>query len=62
MEPCKYALYSSEQAMDMYIEFMNIPDNPLGFDVPNGFMITEDMMNTFISVVYLIKGKTEYTS
>lgn len=56
MVPYKYALYSSEQAMNMYIEFMNIPDNPLGFDVPNGFMITTDMMRTFIDAAYAIKG------
>lgn len=57
MVPFKYATFASERAMDLYIEFMNIPDNRLSFEVPNDYIITSDMMETMILAAYHAKGE-----
>lgn len=57
MVPYKYATFASERAMDLYIEFINIPDNHLSFEVPNDYVITSDMMETMILAAYHAKGE-----
>ena len=57
MVPFKYATFASLQAMDLYIEFMNIPDNPISFEVPNDYIITTDMMETMILAAWHAKGE-----
>lgn len=57
MVPYKYATFASLQAMDLYIEFTNIPDNRLSFEVPNDFPITTDMMETMILAAWHAKGE-----
>lgn len=57
MIPHKFARYASQEAMDLYIEFLNIPDNPLSFEVPNDYIITSDMMETMILAAYHAKGE-----
>lgn len=57
MVPYKYATFASLQAMELYIEFMNIPDNRLSFEVPNDYVITSEMMETMILAAYHAKGE-----
>ena len=57
MVPFKYATFASEKAMDLYIESLNIPDNRLSFEVPNGYIITSDMMETMILAAYHAKDE-----
>ena len=57
MVPFKYTTFASLQAMDLYIEFMNIPNNPLSFEVPNDYIITTEMMETMILAVWHAKGE-----
>lgn len=52
MIPYQYASYASEEAMNLYLEFLQIPDNRITFEVPSGFVITSDMMNTMILAAY----------
>ena len=48
----QYASYSSVEAMDLYIEFMQIPDNRISFEVPNDFIITSEFMDSMILAAY----------
>lgn len=57
MIPYKFARYEDKEAMDLYIEFLNIPDNRLSFEVPNDYIITSDMMETMILAAYHAKGE-----
>ena len=57
MIPYKFARYEDEEAMDLYIEFLNIPDNRLSFEVPNDYIITSEMMETMILAAYHAKGE-----
>ena len=57
MIPYKFAMYEDEEAMDLYIEFLNIPDNRLSFEVPNDYIITSEMMETMILAAYHAKGE-----
>lgn len=58
MIPYKFARYEDEEAMDLYIEFLNIPNNNLSFEVPNDLIITKGMMHTFINAAYHVQGKS----
>lgn len=55
MIPYQYASYASIEAMDLYIEFMQIPDNRISFEVPNDFIITSEFMKSMILVAYNAK-------
>lgn len=57
MIPYKYASYSCKEAMELHIEFLNIPGNPLSFEVPDGMIITVEMMHTFLKAAYHIQGR-----
>lgn len=57
MIPYKFARYEDKEAMDLYIEFLNIPDNRLSFEVPNDYIITSEMMETMILAAYHAKGE-----
>lgn len=57
MIPYKFARYEDKEAMDLYIEFLNIPNNHLSFEVPNDYIITSDMMETMILAAYHAKGE-----
>ena len=52
MIPYQYASYASEKAMNLYLEFLQIPNNRISFEVPNDFVITVDFMNTMILASY----------
>lgn len=55
MIPYQYASYASEEAMNLYLEFLQIPGNRISFDVPNDFVITSDFINTMILAAYNAK-------
>lgn len=57
MIPYKFSRYEDKEAMDLYIEFLNIPDNRLSFEVPNDYIITSEMMETMILAAYHAKGE-----
>lgn len=52
----KYQRYECYEAYLLYEEFLNIPDNKIEFRIPEGMIITCDMMRAFLKVAYAAKG------
>lgn len=41
----------------LYEEYVLIQDNPLSFTIPDGDLITSDMMRVFLNAAYYATGK-----
>ena len=48
--------YECYEAYLLYEEFLNIPDNRVKLRIPEGMMLTCNMMRTFLKVAYVAKG------
>lgn len=48
--------YESYEAYLLCDEFNHIPDNKVGFRIPEGMIVTCDMMRYFLKAAYLYKG------
>lgn len=48
--------YESYEAYLLCDEFNHIPDNKVGFRIPEGMIVTCDMMRCFLKAAYLYKG------
>lgn len=48
--------YECYEAYLLYEEFLNIPDNRVKLRIPEGMMLTCNMMRTFLKVAYTAKG------
>ena len=48
--------YECYEAYLLYEEFLNIPDNRVKLRIPEGMMLTCNMMRTFLKVTYVAKG------
>lgn len=51
---CDYQKYESYETFLLYQE--SIPDNPFSFQLPEGMMMTSDMIHTFLQAAYNAKG------
>lgn len=54
----KYVHYDSLEAAILFQEFETIPNNPLSFELPHGFIVTSKMMHTFILAAHNAKGES----
>lgn len=62
MIPYKFAKFANKEAMELYIEFSNMPGNHLSFEVPRDVIITTEMMHTFANVANHVKHKEDMLS
>lgn len=60
--PGKYAIYESKEAMELYIEFVNIPGNKFSFEVPPDVPITCELMHDLLNTAYKLVGQSTYSS
>ena len=51
-----YQKYESYETFLLYQEFLSIPDNPFSFQIPEGMVMTTDMIHTFLQAAYNAKG------
>lgn len=51
-----YQQYESYEAYLLCDEFNHIPDNRLTFRIPEGMIVTCDMIRCFLKAAYLDKG------
>lgn len=51
-----YQIYDCYETFLLYEEFCKIPDNRVSFKIPEGIVLTCDMMEAFLKVAYLAKG------
>ena len=60
--PGKYAIYESKEAMELYIEFVNIPGNKFSFEVPPDVPITCELMHDLLNTAYKLVDQSTYSS
>lgn len=51
-----YQKYESCETFLLYQEFLSIPDNPFSFQIPEGMVMTTDMIHTSLQAAYNAKG------
>lgn len=51
-----YQKYESYETFLLYQEFLSIPGNPFSFQIPEGMVMTTDMIHTFLQAAYNAKG------
>jgi len=42
----------------LYQEYLSIPNNPFSFQLPEGMILTTQMMHTFIKASYHVTGES----
>lgn len=62
MIPGQYAMFDSKEAMELYIEFLNIPGRKFSFDVPPDTPITCELMHDLLNTAYHLVGRSTYSS
>ena len=52
----EYQIYESYDTFLLYQEFMEIPGNTFKFRLPEGMILTTEMMHTFLRAAYMSVG------
>ena len=58
----EYQIYESYDTFLLYQEFLEIPGNTFKFRLPEGMILTTEMMHTFLRAVYMSVGRMELPS
>ena len=58
----EYQIYESYDTFLLYQEFMEIPGNTFKFRLPEGMILTTEMMHTFLRAAYMSVGRMELPS
>ena len=58
----EYQIYESYDTFLLYQEFMEIPGNSFKFRLPEGMILTTEMMHTFLRAAYMSVGRMELPS
>lgn len=51
-----YQQYESYDTFLLYQEFLSIPNNRFNFELPDGMILTTEMMHTFLRAAYSSLG------
>lgn len=58
----EYQIYESYDAFLLYQEFLEIPGNTFKFRLPEGMVLTTEMMHTFLQAAYMSVGRMDLPS
>ncbi|MFQ7528684.1 MAG: hypothetical protein ACLRMN_14740 [Mediterraneibacter gnavus] len=58
----EYQIYESYDTFLLYQEFMEIPGNTFKFRLPEGVILTTEMMHTFYGSAYMSVGRMDLPS
>lgn len=58
----EYQIYESYDTFLLYQEFLEIPGNIFKFRLPEGMILTTEMMHTFLRASYMSVGRMELPS
>ena len=58
----EYQIYESYDTFLLYQEFLEIPGNTFKFRLPEGMILTTEMMHTFLRAAYMSVGRMELPS
>jgi hypothetical protein len=58
----EYQIYESYDTFLLYQEFLEIPGNAFKFRLPEGMVLTTEMMHAFLWAAYMSVGRMELPS
>ena len=58
----EYQIYESYDTFLLYQEFLEIPGNTFKFRLPEGMILTTEMMHTFLRAAYMSVGRMDLPS
>ena len=58
----EYQIYESYDTFLLYQEFLEIPGNTFKFRLPEGMILTTEMMHTFLRAGYMSVGRMDLPS
>ena len=58
----EYQIYESYDTFLLHQEFLEIPGNAFKFRLPEGMILTTEMMHTFLRAAYMSVGRMELPS